>query len=351
MKKALLIYNPSSGRRREHRTQQVAKALAIFRAAGVEAESCATTHVGSAVAQTQAAVSAGFDAVIGCGGDGTANEILNGLMLANSSASLGVLPFGSGNVLATDLRLPSHTEAAARTLLTYRPRELHPGLLCYQEGPRRKQRYFIVVAGVGSDAELMYRTAVDAKERYGVYAYFMEMFRMILKHRLPRFRVEWKEAESIDPSRETVEQKKAEGNADSVICPDRNGSQTDDYRSAEVAMVMAVRAHRFSGLLRRVRLDIQLTHNQYHLMLFRTQKVRHFLNFFGSLMSGINWNVRQVEQVYSTWFRCTALPSDGAQRIHSEVDGELLGTLPVEVSIAPGTFRLLMRRQQLVLSS
>jgi diacylglycerol kinase family enzyme len=345
MKKALLIYNPSSGRRREHRAQQVAKALAIFRAAGVEAESCATTHVGSAVAQTQAAVSAGFDTVIGCGGDGTANEILNGLMLANSGASLGVLPFGSGNVLATDLRLPSHAEAAARTLLTYRPRELHPGLLCYQEGPRRKQRYFIVVAGVGSDAELMYRTVVDAKERYGVYAYFLEMFRMVLRHRLPRFRVEWKEAKVTDASQENVEWHAAEAKADSIICSGRNETQTEDYRSAEVAMVMAVRAHRFSGLLRRVRLDIELTRNQYRLMLFRTHKVRHFLNFFGSLMSGINWNVRQVEQVYSTWFRCTPLPSDEPHRVHSEVDGELLGTLPVEVSIAPGTFRLLMKGQ------
>lgn len=320
MHKALLIYNPSSGRRRERRAHQVEKALAVFRAAGVEAECCATTHSGSAVIQTHDAVSAGFDTLIACGGDGTANEILNGLMHAQSDASLGVLPFGSGNVLATDLLLRRGAEKAARALLSYKPCALHPGLMRYQDKTGPQQRYFIVVAGVGSDAELMYRTVMGAKERYGVYAYFLEMLRMAIGHRFSMFRVEWKEAAGQGQERNE------EGSA----------------RSAEVAMVMAVRVHRFPGLLSRVRLDVELRQNHYRLMLFRTNKVRHFLNYFGSVMSGINWKVQQVELAYSTWFRCTPLGAEDGGRIHSEVDGELLGTLPVEVTIAPTTFNLLM---------
>ena len=320
MQKVLLIYNPSSGRKREHRAHQVARALEIFRRAGVDAESCATTHMGSAVAQTQDAVAAGFDTVIACGGDGTANEVLNGLMLAQSEACLGVLPFGSGNVLATDLLLPRGAEKAARALLSYKPYALHPGLMHYQDKAGPQQRYFIVAAGVGSDAELMYRTVMGAKERYGVYAYFLEMLRMAIGHRFSMFRVEW------------------QGAAEQAQGLDEQGSP----RSAEVAMVMAVRAHKFPGLLRRVRLGVELRQNQYRLMLFRTNKVRHFLNYFGSAMSGINWKVRQVELAYSTWFRCTPLGTEDGGRIHSEVDGELLGTLPVEVTIAARTFNLLM---------
>jgi diacylglycerol kinase (ATP) len=311
MKKAILIYNPSSGRKREIRVQQVAKASAMFRAAGAQVESCATTHSGSAVVQTQEAVSAGFDTVIACGGDGTANEILNGLMLAKSEAVLGVLPFGSGNLLATDLLLPSDAQAAAQALLRYQPRALQPGLMRYQNKAGPQQRYFIIAAGVGADAELMYRTLVEAKEKYGVYAYFMEMLRMAVHRRLSMFKVEWK---------------------------DEQGS----CRSGEVAMVMAVRAHRFPGLLKRVRLGAELARNDYQLMLFRTRKVRHFLNYFCSVLTGINWKVPQVELACSTWFRCTSLDSRDPASIHSEVDGELLGTLPVEVSIEPSTFRLLM---------
>jgi diacylglycerol kinase family enzyme len=311
LQKALLIYNPSSGRRRQHRVQQVSQALAIFRGAGIQAESCATTHIGSAVTQTQEAVSAGFDAVIACGGDGTANEILNGLMLAGSDVALGVLPFGSGNLLATDLLLPSHAEAAARTLLGYTPRALRPGLMRYQDRTGPQQRYFIITAGVGADAELMYRTAVEAKERYGVNAYFLEMFRMAIRRRLPIFKVEWKDEQG-------------------------------NFQSGEVAMVMAVRGHRFPGLLRRVRLGVVLTGNHYRLMLFRTNKVRHFLSFFGSVVTGMNWKVPQVELAYSTWFRCSSLRSPDPNSIHSEVDGEHLGTLPVEVSIEAREFSLLM---------
>jgi len=311
MQKAILIYNPSSGRRRQQRADQVAQALAVIRGAGITAESCATTHIGSAVSQAQEAASSGFDTVIACGGDGTANEILNGIMLSRHDATMGVLPFGSGNLLATDLLLPQNAEAAARVLLRYKPRALQPGLMRYQDKNGPQQRYFIVAAGVGSDAELMYRTVVEAKERYGVYAYFLEMFRMAFHRRFPMFQAEWK---------------------------DEQGT----LQSGTVAMVMAVRSNKFPGLLKLVQLGAELTRNDYRLMLFQTNKVRHFFNFFLSVMSGWNWNVPQVKVATSAWFRCTPLADQDPASIHSEVDGELLGTLPVEVSIEPQTFKLLM---------
>lgn len=311
MRKALLIYNPLSGRKRQHRARQISLALAVLRGAGVEAESSATTHRGSAIDQTREAVSAGFDTVIACGGDGTANEVLNGLMLCGGEATMGVLPFGSANLLATDLLLPSNVEAAARTLLSYKPCPMKPGLMHYQDKTGPQQRYFIVAAGVGSDAELMYRTAAAAKERFGVYAYFLEMSRMAVRRRFPKFKVEWE---------------------------DSDGKR----QSGEVSMVMAVRAAKFPGVLKRVQLGSQLLRNDYRLMLFHTSKVRHFLNYFASVASGKNWNVPQVQLAFSTWFRCTALPDQNLASIHSEMDGELLGTLPVEVSIEQKTFQLLM---------
>jgi diacylglycerol kinase (ATP) len=311
MKKAFLIYNPFSGRGRQRRAQQVAKALAIFRAAGVDAESGPTAHTGSAVAQTQKAVAAGFDTVIACGGDGTANEILNGLMTSNAEAVMGVLPFGSGNVLATELRLPPDAAAAAQALLRYKPRTLLPGLMRYQDKAGPQQRYFVVAAGVGSDAELVYRTHVGAKERYGVYAYFLEMFRMAFRRRFPMFNVEWKDGQG-------------------------------NRHSGRVAMATAVRASKFPGLLKYARLDAELGRNHCALMLIHSNRVWPFLNYFASVMTGMNWKVPQVDLVYSDWFRCTPLDSQNPASIHSEVDGELAGTLPVEVSLDSRTFKLLM---------
>ena len=141
MRKAFLIYNPASGRRRAKRKLDVARVEEVLRAAGVEVETCATTHAGSAIQQVQEAAGRGFDTVISCGGDGTANEALNGIMRAcakrtSVDVALGLVPLGSGNLLASDLGLPSDPVDAAKKLLTYRPREFRPGLVCSQGAHR-----------------------------------------------------------------------------------------------------------------------------------------------------------------------------------------------------------------------
>jgi len=313
MQNAILIYNPASGGKKEKRAQAIAQVLAVLRSAGVKAEAVATTHAGSATIQTEQAMASGYDydTVLACGGDGTVNEVLNGLVLSGSQAALGVIPLGSGNLLATDLLLPRRPEAAAQALLRYKPRAIRPGMISYQGKDGPVKRYLIVATGVGSDAELMYRTAVEEKERYGMYAYFLEMFRMAVRRRFSTFNVEWL---------------------------DDQGTRHSD----RVTLIMGIRAKKFPGVLRGMRLGSELVRNDYRLMLFKTDKVRHFLHYFVSITSGLNWKVPQVDVASSTWFRCTPLESQNPESIHCECDGELLGTLPVEVSIEQKTFNLLM---------
>jgi len=312
MQKIILIFNPSSGRKRKRRAEQISRCAEIFRAAGAEVELCVTTHAGSATSQTREAADSGFGTVIACGGDGTVNECLNGLMQARGRAALGIIPLGSGNLLATDLGLSTEPEEAARELLNCRPRSLKPGLISYRENGETRKRYFIVAAGVGLDADLMYRTGAEAKRRLGIYAYFSEMARMTLRRDFPMFLAEWKDEQ---------------GNT----------------HAEKVSLVMALRPRRFPGLLRLVNLGSDLSRNDYRLMLFRTGKVRHYLNFFASVATGRNWKVPQVDVVYSAWLRCTPAGSQDPEGIHAEIDGEVLGTLPVEVSVEERTFDLLMR--------
>jgi diacylglycerol kinase (ATP) len=314
VQKAFLIYNPASGRRRAQRAEDIARVAAVFRNAGVQVEACATTHAGSAIQQAQEAAGAGFDTVVACGGDGTANEALNGLMRASpvrtsGDVALGLVPLGSGNLLASDLGLPSDPIAAARKLLRYQPRAFRPGLVCSQGKDGPQKRYFLVAAGVGSDAELMYRTAVEAKERWGRNAYFLEMARMALHGGYPMFHAEWE---------------------------DEQGNRKQD----QAMLAMAVRAGRFPGLLRFVNLGTGLTRDDFCLLLFRTNKVRRFLSYFAGVATGRNWRVQGVDTVHTKWFRCTALP--GVEAIHSQADGEMLGTLPAELSIESRAVKLLM---------
>jgi len=309
VRRAFLIYNPASGRRRKKRTQAIAHAEEILRTEGVQIESCATTHIGSAIQQVQEACGRGFDTVIACGGDGTANEALNGIMLASADVALGLLPLGSGNLLASDLGLPSDPVEAAKKLLKYQPREFRPGVVCSQGKNGPEKRYFLVAAGVGADAELMYRTEVEAKARWGRNAYFLEMARMAFKRRYPMFYVEWE---------------------------DEHGNR----HQGAAMLAMCVRAGKFPGLLRLVSLGTSLLRHDFCLLLFRTSKIRRFFSYFASVATGRNWKVESVDAIHTKWFRCTAIP--GMHTIHSQADGELLGVLPAELTIADKPVKLLM---------
>jgi diacylglycerol kinase (ATP) len=315
VRRVFLIYNPASGRRRKKRTRDIVRVEEVLRSAGVEVESCVTTHIGSAILQVQEALGRGFDTVLACGGDGTANEALNGIMHAcaertSVDVTLGLVPLGSGNLLASDLGLPSDPVEAAKKLLKYQPREFRPGLVCSQGKNGPEKRYFLVAAGVGADAELMYRTEVKAKEFWGRNAYFLEMARMALRRRYPMFQCEWQ---------------------------DEQGNR----QQSEAMLAMCVRAGKFPGLLSRVNLGTSLLRNDFCLLLFRTNKIRRFFSYFASVATGRNWKVESVDAIHTKWFRCTAIP--GMRTIHSQADGELLGTLPAELAIESRPVKLLMK--------
>lgn len=280
----------------------------ILRKAGILVNAIATTHAGSATQQAKDAADSLYDTVISCGGDGTANEVLNGLMQSPSDAALGILPLGSGNLLASDLGLPSDPVAAAHKLLAYQPRAFRPGKVMFQKQAGQK-RYFLVAAGVGADAELMYRTTVKSKEVWGRNAYFLEMARMALHGGYPMFQVEWE---------------------------DEQGTR----KQGQAMLAMAVRARQFPGLLSHVKLGSSLLRNDFALMLFHTNKISRFLSYFASVATGKNWKVPGVELVHSKWYRCTALP--GGEQVHAQVDGEKLGQLPAELSISERSIQLLM---------
>jgi diacylglycerol kinase family enzyme len=198
---------------------------------------------------------------------------------------------------------------AAKKLLTYQPREFRPGLVSSQGANGPENRYFLVAAGVGADAELMYRTEVEAKERWGRNAYFLEMARMALHRRYPMFHIEWEDEQG----------KRQQGAA---------------------MLAMCVRAGKFPGLLSLVNLGTSLLRHDFCLLLFRTNKIRRFFSYFAGVATGRNWKVESVDAIHTKWFRCTAIP--GMRTVHSQADGELLGILPAELTIESRPVKLLM---------
>ena len=101
---ALLIYNPTSGGRRHRRFAEIEQAARILKDSGITTEIAPTTAIGSAQEIARQAVQQRRGMVIACGGDGTINEIINGL--AGSTVPMALLPAGTANILAKELGIP-----------------------------------------------------------------------------------------------------------------------------------------------------------------------------------------------------------------------------------------------------
>ncbi|HEX6106006.1 MAG TPA: diacylglycerol kinase family protein, partial [Gemmatimonadales bacterium] len=129
MVRALLITNPAAARTQPRAVDGVMRTL---RAAGWEAEVLATGGPGDARRLAESAVAEGMDVVAVFGGDGTTMQAAAALV--GTEVSLGVIPGGTGNLLAGNLRIPASPERAARTLVAGRPRPFDLGRMQRPDG-------------------------------------------------------------------------------------------------------------------------------------------------------------------------------------------------------------------------
>ncbi len=128
----------------------------------------------TAPGQAAAAVEAGCTTLVAAGGDGTVNQVLNGLVAARdglAKARLAVLPLGTVNVFAKELGIPSDLAGAWRVVQAGRERRID--LPMAESGPegRRERRYFAQMAGAGLDSRAIGLVDRELKKKFGALAY------------------------------------------------------------------------------------------------------------------------------------------------------------------------------------
>ncbi len=176
LKRVLLIANPAARRAASgHRA-----ALAAFREFGVAADAVLTEYAGHA-AELARRLAAEYDAVFTLGGDGTAMEVVDAL--AGSPTPVGLLPGGTGNLIARSLGVPLGVRAAVRALLSGVYARIDLGRL---ENGRR----FAFAAGVGIDARMIEETPANLKRRIGVAAYALAASRALVRRQTFHVRVD-----------------------------------------------------------------------------------------------------------------------------------------------------------------
>jgi diacylglycerol kinase (ATP) len=308
MHKAMLLYNPLSGRRCKRRLADIDAALAVLREAGIDASAAPTRAASDATDQTRQAIADGCDTVFACGGDGTIHDVLQGLVGTN--VALAIIPLGTANSLAHDLHLPLSPPDAAQAALKAKSRRIAVGRIEYQDfAGSRAARYFTVTVGIGLDAHLFYKLNALTKRRFGMAAYCTKAIRLWLTRRMDTFTVEMKEKS----------------------------------RQAEVSQLLAVRISNFGGVLRQLAPGASLDRDDLRLVLFQTRSRLAYLGYVLRGLFGAKWEVPGIELVHSAGAICHDLASSSGikPRIFVEADGELLGTLPAEISVMRDAVTLL----------
>jgi diacylglycerol kinase (ATP) len=318
MRKAALLYNPDSGGRRMRRQDELQPVLDLFRNSNVEADLFLTHTPAHAGEQARQAMEAGCDTIFACGGDGTIHNIVQ--VLANSSVALAILPMGTANALAHDLSLPMNLTKATQAALNGVPRRIALGRIEYVDlAGKPGSRYFVVAAGAGVDAHLFYKLHAGTKQRMGMAAYYAKAWHLWFAHPMTRFTVEFAETNS------------------------------GKSRQADVTELMAVRIRNFGGVLQELAPGASLDRDDLRLVYCRTASRFAYLMYVTRGLLRRNWKILGIDLAYSEGVFCKSLNSpespDGSAQLRSkiyvEADGELVGTLPAEITVVPDALTLL----------
>jgi diacylglycerol kinase (ATP) len=295
--KCVVIYNPQAGKLRSKGRDRLERAGRILSEAGHETTLVPTSGPGAAVGIARSSVAEGVGLIVAAGGDGTVNEVAEGML--HSTVPLGILPAGTANVLATETGMSGNLETAARDLLTYTPERISVGRV-HLNGSA-STRHFLLMAGIGLDARIIYNLSAPLKTNLGKMAYWIGAF-SLMGRRLEEF---------------------------SVKVRDRK------YRCS-FALVSKVR--NYGGDLEIAR-DTSLFDEQFEVVLFQGQNSVRYVRYFIGVMLN---RLRGMKGVIILRTPDIQVSSVKDKRIYMQVDGEYAGRLPGSVEIVKDAITLLL---------
>lgn len=304
LRNAILIHNPNAGGGGTARRAVLDHARRILESRGIQADLAETTGPGEATDMAKRASSEGRQLVIACGGDGTINEVVNGLAGAQNGdrVPLALLPAGTANVLAKELELSWDIPEAAEQLVRGEVRDIALGLATPLEKPE-KARYFLSVAGAGPDGRITYAVDLELKARMGILAYWWQGAREVFNYKFTHFRT------------------------------------TSEGQTRDLSLVIVGRTKHYGGPFK-ITTEADLFEDQFEFAGLTSQSGLRYLSYLPTLWFG---DLRKEDGVYF-WKsdRLLCEPIGTEEPVYAQVDGEPLARLPVEFRIIPNALRLLV---------
>jgi diacylglycerol kinase (ATP) len=289
LKSAVLIHNPGSGQPRD-RYHSVTRIVEALRQRGVTATPQIVAAPTDAMRLTAAAIQANADVIVVHGGDGLVNETMQGLV--GTATPLAVWPGGTSNVLARELALPGGIDVLAKIIAAGRTRRVSLG--------RAGERYFLLMAGIGLDGDVVRAIHPTVTRVTGESAFWLAGLRQLTDWNPVQFHIE------------------AEGG----------------QYSATFAVVANASSH---GGGMRFAPEASMDDDLLDVCLFDSTQRHRFARYLSAAATGSHLGLPGV-----TYLKTRRVVVRGPSSRFVHVDGELLGPLPVSFESVPAALSLVV---------
>jgi diacylglycerol kinase (ATP) len=280
----VVILNPAArsekGKRWRARVESVARGCVI----------CATSRAGEAEALARNAAQEGFEKIVAAGGDGTINEVVNGL--AGSNAALGLLPIGTMNVFATELGLPAHDLQLCWNIIQGENTRL-------VDLPSANGKHFVQLAGVGLDAQVVQETSLTLKRNFGPLSYLISAAQIAARQ------------------------------------PPRLFLESENSPIKEGSFVLVGNGRLYGGpfpFFKQAIIDDGL----FDVIVFKQLGYLEIIKYLQDVVFSSEIRVPEIE-----YFQTRRLRVTSDSEVPVELDGELVGSCPVEFQVREKTLRVL----------
>ena len=287
MKNTIVILNPAARGARTARIRTRVEKLAR------NATLCTTSGAGEAEALARNAVAEGYERIVAAGGDGTINEIVNGI--AGHNVTLGLLPLGTMNVFAAELGLPANDLGKCWNIIEEnRTRRV--------DLPRANRKHFVQLAGVGLDAQAVKETSRSFKRNFGPLSYLISAVQ-IASRTPPVLRID-----------------------------------SPDAATAEGSFVLVGNGRLYGGRFPFFK-EAVMTDGLLDVIVFKRLNYVDIIRYLQDVVFTPQISSPEVE-----YFKTKHLRVTSEETVPVEIDGELVGNCPVEFRIRAGALRVLTAR-------
>ncbi len=289
-KKVLIIINPAATRRKLKKVLKIIKKF--FDTYKIDYEYWITKRPGDATKFAKRGVNLGYKLIIAAGGDGTVNEVMNGII--NTPAVLGILPLGTVNILALETKIPLNITKALNLIFTGRIKKMDIGKV--------NDRYFLLMCGCGFDSYAIYKVNLQLKKFIGGIAYIVSAFNSVFKYK-----------------------------------PSLMHINIDNHRIDEIGYFVIVENVSSYGGSFKLAPYANINDGLLDVCVFKKSGFWDLLRYSFGVAFG-----RHLDYPDVRYYKCRKVKVTASSNVLLHADGDLIGSLPASIEIKRGKLKLLV---------